>query len=344
MRKTRNITRVMAGALCAALLLGLLVTSFAGIAYAATLDTSRDCTVAFQLDEGQTGYETDSKALADYLKNTAGAKLSVDLYQVATAKSNGSYALTEHYSGTIALTGLEKLGPTTTAAQWEAYAAAAYSNLPATAAAHRDFVYADLSYGSEAVIDKLTPGMYLVRVADVNAGDTSFSFVPYLLAVPNWNADGTYNYDVVTGLKPMQRSNPAEIVITKYLPVCRQEIAGSTFVFEVKALNDAGEVVFNDVFSLVFDQHGSKSITVKNIPSGSTVYVTEVYSGSSYEVRDGDQRVVTATAGQTQTVEFWNDYNDNAPRNGASAVNHMEIDKTNGTVSLKWTKQASSAN
>lgn len=340
MKRSKNVSRVTAGILCAALLLGLLVTSFAGIAYGATVDTKRDASVSFRLDVGQTGYDTDSKSLAEYLKNSPGSKLSVDLYQVAAAKPDGSYALTEHYKSVEALAGIEKLGATTAASQWEAYAAAANNNLPAETYAHRDFVFADLDYGSKAMIENLMPGMYLVKIADVDAGDDVYSFVPYLLAAPNWNADGTYNYDVETGLKPMKRANPAEIIITKHLPVCREENAGSTFVFEVTAVNAEGVIVFNDVFSLVFDQHGSKSITVKGIPSGSTVYVTEVYSGSSYEVRDGAQRTVMATAGRPQTAEFWNDYNDNAPRNGASAVNHMEIDKTNGTVALKWTKQA----
>ena len=48
------------------------------------------------------------------------------------------------------------------------------------------------------------------------------------------------------------------------------------------------------VVSLVFDGPGTKSVLVEDIPAGTVVTVTEVYSGASYEL--------TTEASQTTTI------------------------------------------
>lgn len=56
--------------------------------------------------------------------------------------------------------------------------------------------------------------------------------------------------------------------------------------------------------------------------------VTEVYSGSSYEITSASEQTGTIIADQMETVEFTNDYNDRL-NGGTSVVNHF-TDKAAG--------------
>ena len=70
-----------------------------------------------------------------------------------------------------------------------------------------------------------------------------------------------------------------------------------------------------DYVSLTFSDAGIESTTVKNIPIGSKVRVTEVYSGSSYKVQ-GDSAIeveivkADSTATTANTASFVNDFDD----------------------------------
>lgn len=339
-QKTGTGKRAVALVLCAAALLGLLASGLAGIAYGAEVDTGRSGSVAFRLDQTPDDYDTAANDLRSWLQAHPDDGLEIRLHRVASVDATGKYALTDAFSGVAGLAGIAGVGPDTKAADWEAFASAAIA-----AAGSREpeksgkAGYADLSGGY--ILPDLALGLYLAEILDFNAGDDMYSFVPYLIAVPGYAPGGSRLYDVEAGLKPMKSDRTGSLVIRKILPECRTEYAGSTFVFEILAVKN-GETVYNDVQSLVFTEHGIRELKIDGIPSGSSVTVTEVYSGSCYEA-EVPSRIVTIYADETATAEFWNTYDDDAPRNGASAVNHMTVGKDgNGTMGLSWEKRAAS--
>lgn len=339
-QKTGTGKRVMALVLCAAALLGLLASGFAGIAYGAEVDTARTGSAAFKLDQTPDDYDTAANSLRSWLQAHPDDGLDIRLHRVASVDATGKYSLTEAFSGAAGLAGIASVGPDTKASDWESFAKAAMVAIGNRAPEKSGKAgYADLS-GGYALSD-LALGLYLVEIRDFNAGDDMYSFVPYLIAVPGYAPGGGRLYDVEAGLKPMKSDRTGSLVIRKVLPECRTEYAGSTFVFEILAVKN-GETVYNDVQSLVFTEHGIRALRIDGIPAGSSVTVTELYSGSCYEA-EVPSRTVQTYADETATAEFRNIYDDDAPRNGASAVNHMTVGKdANGTMGLSWEKRAAS--
>ncbi len=339
-QKTGMGKRAMALLLCAAALIGLLASSLAGIAYAAQVDTSRTGSVTFKLDQAPSDYSTAVNDLRTWLQSHPEDGLDIRLHRIAGIDSAGAYALTADFANVAGLAGIASIGPDTKAVEWEAFATAAMGAI-GNREAEKSCVagYADLAGG--CLMNELALGLYLVEIQDFNAGDDMYSFVSYLIAVPGYDANGGYIYDVEAGLKPMKSDRTGSLVIRKILPECRVEYAGSTFVFEIAAVKN-GKTVYNDVQSIVFTEHGIKELRIDGIPAGSTVTITEVYSGSCYEA-EVPSHSVTIYADDTATAEFRNIYDDDAPRNGASAVNHMTVDKgENGAMGLVWEKRAES--
>lgn len=329
--------RVLAALLCAAVLIGLVATSVAGIAYASEIDTDRTGSVTFRLDQTPSDYNTAINDLRAWLQSHPDDGLEIRLHRVAGVSGAGKYAAASDFSS---LKNLENIGSETKAVEWEAVAADAMKLAAKRTPEYTGKAgYADLTAGM--LFEKLPLGLYLVDVVDFNAGNDSYSFVPYLIAVPGYDANGGYLYDAEAGLKPMRSDRPGSLVIRKILPECRAETSGSTFVFEVKAVKN-DKVVYNDVHSIVFTEHGIKELRIDGIPAGSAVTVTEIYSGSCYDA-DSPEKTVTISPDEAVTAEFRNLYGDDAPRNGASAVNHMTVGKNeNGSAELVWEKQAAS--
>ena len=74
-----------------------------------------------------------------------------------------------------------------------------------------------------------------------------------------------------------------------------------------------------------------------NIPAGAQVTVTEVYSGSSYQVVGDNVATTVISAEDPAEVSFVNTYDDEN-NGGSSIVNHF--DYTEGTWT--WTQQTDS--
>ena len=107
----------------------------------------------------------------------------------------------------------------------------------------------------------------------------------------------------------------------------------ASFVFEVKAVRGEGEdaeTVYSNVVSLDFSGGDlEKSVTLDRIPAGSTVTVTEVYSGASYTADAGTVDGLTVSAAELTEARFHNTHND---RNsgGYGANNHYEYSEEDG--------------
>lgn len=326
MKKKTFMTRAAALLLCAATAISMIAAGMAGYA----LGEEREASITFRVGDSMIG---DHKDLMDYMAANPGSKLEAALYQVAGFGADGRYALTGDFAQARGLEGIPGVDKDTKAGDWEAYATAAKNALRGTDIQGTRFAMSGSDLRAGHKVGGLAPGLYLLDIKEFKAGDHAYAFTPYLIAAPGYNADGTRNYDVEAGLKPERVDLYGKLVIRKNLPECRQDGDGSTFVFEVIARRD-GETVFDDIYSMVFSEHGTKELVIENLPADAEITVKELYSGSCYhaEVTEQDTRV---PAEGTATVEFRNIYDPDAPRNGASAVNKFTIGEDG---KLAWTK------
>ncbi len=157
-----------------------------------------------------------------------------------------------------------------------------------------------------------------------NTAKYEYAFLPQLIALPTKAADasgvintanpGPWLYTATTIPKVEEKDRYGRLQITKTLSEYETE-AGiakpepTTFVFEITATLD-GEQVFHTFESISFTAGGTESVTIDHIPATADVTVTEVYTGSSYEisgpaVRDG----ITITADDVADAPFTNVYN-----------------------------------
>ncbi len=172
----------------------------------------------------------------------------------------------------------------------------------------------------------------------------AYSFTPYLVSLPGRNVEGPdttggntadgsgWNYDVTTYLKVTQEPRYGQLVIEKGIDAYLDGWNAS-FVFEITAVKGEGEdaeTVYSNVVSLDFnDGNRDKSVTLDRIPAGSTVTVTEVYSGASYTAEVPSVEIPVLSATELATASFTNNHND---RNsgGYGANNHFEYNEING--------------
>ncbi len=199
------------------------------------------------------------------------------------------------------------------------------------------------------VVSELSPGLYLViahskgdtdyvetvkddagkekLVTRVRGQKHRFRFRPELVAVPGRvgeAAKGEYSYEVEVSLKPGMSDEYGSLEIDKSL-LRYENSKPATFIFEIEAVKD-GETVYSDMVSFVFTGAGEQSVKVDRIPVGSTVTVTEVYSGRSYVLTDSvlpDPAVIERD--NVLHFSFVNDYQGKEPP-GGSITNSFTYD------------------
>ena len=192
-------------------------------------------------------------------------------------------------------------------------------------------------------MEGLAQGMYLVWVMPVETDCCQYTFLPYLVSLPNNSYDAAvpgsvdeWEYETAVGLKPRQNLLYGDLRVRKTLETYNEALGEAMFVFLVEARKDLDhdgekEIVYSNVVGLEFDAQGTKEAVIEHIPAGSEVTVEEIYSGSAYTVQGSALKVVTVWAedsngvGGMPTVEFTNDY-DNRVTYGTGAVNRFTHD------------------
>ena len=147
----------------------------------------------------------------------------------------------------------------------------------------------------------------------------------------------------VTGTEKVKITNAplGEIRIVKNLSSRRMldDEPGNTvevntlFIFDVKAVFE-GKTVYSDVLSLNFTGPGTNELTVKNLPVGAEVTVTEIYAGNEYSCSGGDTQKLTVPdpddPEQAEAVfDFTNSFNHRLTVSGG-VVNHYAKNENGG--------------
>lgn len=331
-RKTGWLCALLAAVLCLALALPQ------SISYARDLiDESKTCTLKVR----KTAFDENIKKWTDLDLDT---EIEVYLYQIATIDPYGRYTWKQEFiEAEVAYQ--EKLGDEypnpvdwdlqelnngvykVSAEDWEkeAYYIAAVLGLPVPPKEeeasdkeslvipdHETLVNtacysANIKADEEILLERDKWGMYLVWAKPFVTNQYEYSFLPYLVSVPDNayhrnNAEGLdtsvdtdsdeWLYQVTVGLKPSRKLRYLNLEIVKSLENYNEASGKAMFAFQVDArkdLNEDGkieehELVYSDVFGLDFSQSGQKRVLVKKIPVGSVVTVREIYSGSSYKL------------------------------------------------------------
>lgn len=303
------------GAVMLALALAWQTGLVSHVTAATAVETGRECSVTVELD----GSSEELKSLS----------IPVKLYRVAEVSESGNYTMLPGYESLK----LSEADSETTAQEWEEKAKEASGLVKEQEPEADGKLTVTGGTGTEG---GLTPGMYLVETEEVQSPEYTYTFSPFLLSLPN-NYYGTtgsddWVYDVTTGLKPEQEERLGDLEIEKTLTSYNETIGKTTFVFSVEAVKE-DEVVYSDVVSVTFDRAGVRQVLVEDIPAGSEVTVTEIYSGSSYEntgaVSQTVEILADGTEGSPIQVSFTNTY-DHRFNGGYGVVNHFDYTEEEG--------------
>ena len=176
-------------------------------------------------------------------------------------------------------------------------------------------------------------------------GAYDYTFSPALISLPTKAANeddvinsanpGEWIYDHEVTLKAGQGNRMGSLVIQKNL-ASYQGSSPATFVFQIEATkpktkdghpvldengNEIPETVYSDVITITMDGAGTFFIEIQGIPVGATVYVTEVYSGVSFQLVGEATQMGTIPEEGSASVEFTNEYKDTV--NSGGGINNM---------------------
>ena len=298
MRKKRWRNRKGAGLLALALALGLALSGTGALESRAAIavDVNANCKLKIDTSALYDLMEDDYQKTATKPENV---EVTVDLIKVATIDESGSYAPTGMFSEDTELEAkLDDVSADTDENDWKdlaSWLAQTVTDGKGNLKVKADHTGTGIAGEDEAVeFEELNTGMYLVVPRQVETYFYMYNFTPYLVSLPHnyYNPDDAapnddWVYYVTMGLKPGRVERYGSIEIDKELTEMSMMPGGSaTFVFQVDIETLQGDKEQRMV-SMTVDKPGSNSIFVKDIPAGSVVTVTEVYSGAGYEVADG---------------------------------------------------------
>lgn len=310
-----------------------------GAKAANAIDTDAECSIQFDIG--------GSSELLNAVQ--------VNLYKVASVDESGNYTATGAFSK-LDFSSVSADNLDTAAATWAERAKEAQGKL--TDSEENTVVDPTKTVtqkNGRFYQDKLETGLYLVDTPKVITPNYTYTFTPYLISLPtnnyynnnHTNDDWIYNLtgSNAVSLKTEQHVRYGNLVINKELVDHNATFGNNaTFVFQID-IKKPDEKKETRIEELTFNAAGSDSVTIEKIPAGSTVTVTEVYSGASYKLTS--QNNVTATivandekeagqAGETAVVSFTNEH-DGRTNGGYGVKNNFKLDETD---QYQYTKPA----
>lgn len=313
-----------------------------GAKAASAIDTDAECSIQFDIGG-------NSELLNDNVT------VQVNLYKVASVDVSGNYTATGAFSK-LDFSSVSADNLDTAAATWAERAKEAQGKLTDSEGnTVVDPTKTVTQKNGRFYQDKLETGLYLVDTPKVITPNYTYTFTPYLISLPtnnyynnnHTNDDWIYNLtgSNAVSLKTEQHVRYGNLVINKELVDHNATFGNNaTFVFQID-IKKPDEKKETRIEELTFNAAGSDSVTIEKIPAGSTVTVTEVYSGASYKLTS--QNNVTATivandekeagqAGETAVVSFTNEH-DGRTNGGYGVKNNFKLDETD---QYQYTKPA----
>ena len=180
----------------------------------------------------------------------------------------------------------------------------------------------------------------------------SYEFTPYLVSLPNnyyytTKKDDTWYYDLVgskaIGIKADRELRMSSIQITKKLTSQNTTLTtNATFVYQVdiETIENQKETRF---ITLNFDEVKEKTIRIADIPAGSKVTVTEVYTGAGYEIVGDSKKVLESLVADEDSQEIATASFENKASNeihgGYGIVNNYKYSKEDQDYTVKQSKE-----
>lgn len=266
-----------------------------GAKAASAINTGQKCSIEFDISGNS------SELLS--------ASIPVNLYKVASVDESGNYTGIGAFSK-LDLSSISADNLDAAAATWAERAAEAKKLLkddtePTTTT---------LTQG-RGTATGLDTGLYLVDTPKVITPNYTYTFTPYLVSLPtnnyyngkdasdNWIYKLTKEMNSAVGLKPEEHVRYGDLVISKKLENHNATFGDkATFVFQID-ITTLDEKTETRIEELTFSAAGSDSVTIKKIPAGSKVVVTEIYSGASYELASAESQKTDIIANPEKETE-----------------------------------------
>lgn len=248
----------------------------------------------------------------------------ISLYKVASIDAGGTYTEIAPFTGL----GLDGVSSKTTAEWWESCAEAAFKKVTANTAV----AWSGTTSGGTVTTSGLETGMYLIVPQETKSDYYTYNFEPTLVSLPdNYYYDGegdAWVYDVDLTLKPGQTERLGNLEIQKTLDNLNTTMGdAATFVFQVDITTPTGKEDTQFVAITYQDgEAGDQTAVVEDIPAGSQVTVTEVYSGAGYELISSADTTLEIVADQTVSSKFVND-STGTWNGGYGVVNSYNVDE-----------------
>ncbi len=310
--------------------------------------------------------------LAKDLKN---AKILIDIYKIADAKSR----LTgDDYTFEVCdpFGGLVEIPKNDDTEGWNRISGAAASVVRAYHEAGTPIEPYKTANAGESM-KGLSAGLYLVLARGEGIEDYftenenkdilttacgieyEYTFAPEFVALPtkdpdpltgqiDLTADTPWLYSAEIFMKPSYEPRFGDLRIVKGV-ITYENSEPAYCIFSVDAVKQYGDVtkkVFSNVYTLMFTEAEESYLIVKDIPVGSVVTVTEVYSGAAYDLVTEPVQTATIVAGEVVDVAFDNSFA-GSKRRGGVITNHFDpvLDENgnvvldeNGMPTYTWTR------
>ena len=235
-----------------------------------------------------------------------GAGLVLDVYQIAALDVDSvSFTLLDPYTG-LAL-------DVDNADMAQKATALALGTTPLIANAQLDMpltldpgLYLILAHGSltDYVENRTDSEGNPQLVTLAKSGSFLYRFLPMLVSLPNRTDGEDWDYNLTVPLKVEQTGY---VDIAKTLRTYEESEGTARFLFDVEAELD-GELVYSNVEYMDFTAAETQVKRIEGLSEGTTVTVTEVYSGARYRLEGSNTQTVTVEYGESATVTFVNDY------------------------------------
>ena len=299
-----------------------------GAKAASAINTGQKCSIEFDISGNS------SELLS--------ASIPVNLYKVASVDESGNYTGIGAFSK-LDLSSVSADNLDTAAATWAERAAEAKKLLKDNTESPTTVT---LTQG-RGTATGLKTGLYLVDTPKVITPNYTYTFTPYLVSLPtnnyyngkdasdNWIYDLTKEMNSAVGLKPEEHVRYGNLVINKELVDHNATFGNNaTFVFQID-ITTLDKKTETRIEELTFSAAGSDSVTIKKIPAGSKVVVTEIYSGASYKLTSENNVKATIVAndekeagqaGETAVVSFTNEH-DGRTNGGYGVRNNFKLNE-----------------